>query len=1251
MVLLIKEWIDIHTFVSVFIPHYLEGMFYMLKKMKKILVISLALALLLPAGIFNSKLQADGKVVYQETFESGTGKTTASGGAKLEQVKNKKFDGNDDGAALYVSGRANDWDAVDFKFDSIGLENGKTYLVEATIFVDTAVKVPAGAQAALLTVNSYGNWASADYSAGKAIALSKEFTVDTSKDEALRIQSNAEGKSVPFYIGGVTFTEIGGAEPAPAAGTLKEVYKESFATDAGKATASGGAKLEQVKNKKFDGNEDGAALYVSNRANDWDAVDFNYAAIGLQNGKKYVVEATIFVDAAQKLPAGAQAALLTINSYGNWASADYVAGKAVKLEKEFTVDTSKDEALRIQSNADGKEVPFYIGEVIFSEVVSAEAEDDDRPAAKPFTTITFEDNTTGGFEGRSGTETLTVTDEANHTENGSKSLKVEGRTVTWHGPSLRVEQFVDKGYEYNVSAWVKLIEPSSSQLQLSTQVGNGGSANYVSLSAKTISTADGWVLFEGSYRYNSVGDEYLTIYVESASHATASFYIDDITFTRTSAGTIDIQKDIKPVKDVYKDDFLIGNAISAEDLEGIRLDLLKMHHNVQTTGNAMKPDALQPTKGNFTFEGADKIVDKVLAEGMQMHGHVLVWHQQSPDWMNTKIDASGNKVALSREEALTNLRTHIRTVMEHFGDRVISWDVVNEGMIDNPPNPSDWEASLRKSQWYEAIGPDYIEQAFLAAREVLDENPEWDIVLYYNDYNDDNQAKATAIYNMVKDINERYAKKNPGKLLIDGVGMQGHYNINTNPENVRLSLERFITLGTEISITELDIQAGTNFELTDKLATQQAYLYAELFKLFKEHKEHIARVTFWGLDDNTSWRASSNPLIFDKNLQAKQAYYAVIDPVSFIAENQPETLDANKGQAAFGTPAIDGKVDAIWSKTAELPVNRYQLAWQGATGIAKALWDNENLYVLVQVSDDQLNKANENSWEQDSVEVFLDQNNARTTFYQADDGQFRVNFENATSFNPGAVEGFESAVVVNGTSYTVEIKVPFTAIKPAANTTVGFDVQINDAKDGTRQSVATWNDPTGTSYMDTSVFGLLTLVNEVSASSSSQPTWADYAIKGMQERGASLAIKANDTITRAQFIDLLVKGFKLTADTATQVPFSDVKQDSPYAASLLVAKQLGIVSGDTFNPEQAVTREQMSSFIVRALKANGEALTKSNDLKQFTDASSISASAAADVKMLVGEGLLVGKENNKLAPKDKLTLAEAAVVLYRAIFK
>ncbi|MFC4601691.1 endo-1,4-beta-xylanase [Cohnella hongkongensis] len=915
-----------------------------------------------------------------------------------------------------------------------------------------------------------------------------------------------------------------GAGPAADAAEAEEatIYRETFASGTGLAAPSGGASLTQVTDKAFEGNEDGAALYVSSRANNWDAADFGFGAIGLVNGQTYTVTVRGYVDEDESVPAGAQAYLQTVDSYGWLAGADLVAGEPFTLTGELTVDTDKDRALRVQSNDTGAAVPFYIGEIwIAGETAPGE---EPRPPALNFAPITFEDQTAGGFTGRAGTETLTVTDEANHTEGGSYALKVENRSAAWHGPSLRVEKYVDKGYEYNVTAWVKLIEPASSQIQLSTQVGEGSSANYVQLSAKTISADDGWVQFQGSYRYNNVSSEYLTIYVESSSNANASLYIDDIRFERTGSGPVVIQEDLVPIKDAYRNDFLIGNAISAEDLEGVRLKLLSLHHGVATA--AMKPDALQPEKGSFTFAAADAMVDRVLAEGMQMHGHVLVWHQQSPPWMNT---ADGSP--LGRDEALDNMRTHIRTVLEHFGDRVISWDVVNEAINDNPPDPSDWQASLRQTPWHRAIGPDYVEQAFLAAREVLDEHPEWDVKLYYNDYNEDNQNKAQAIYHMVKDINDRYALAHPGKRLIDGIGMQGHYNVNTNPENVKLSLEKFISLGVEISITELDIQAGSNYELPERLANAQGYLYARLFDLFRTYAAQIERVTFWGLDDNTSWRASSNPLLFDKNLQAKPAYYGVIDPDKFMAEHEPETTEANRSNAMFGTPSIDGTAEGIWSRTPAMPVERYQTAWHGAAGTAKALWDDRNLYVLIQVSDEELDKSSPNAWEQDSVEVFLDEDNGKTTFYQSDDGQFRVNFDNEASFNPPALaDGFESAVRVSGTNYTVEMKIPFRAIAPANGRTIGFDAQINDARGGARQSVAAWNDTTGTGYMDPSVFGVLTLLGKGGGggssgsggnggSSADDPSAAveDGAIKpGVKtEDGRAIGEISNDDWTKA----------------------------------------------------------------------------------------------------------------------------------------
>lgn len=1037
------------------------------KKFRKAVSLLLVLCLVFTLIPVNSVVKAATvTAVYQETFSDGIGVAKQSGGANLTQVSDKVFDGNDDGKALYVSNRGQNFDAADFTFSDIGLENGETYIITVKGYVDTDVAVPAGAQAYLQAVDSYAWIAGANFTTGAAFTLTGTYKVDTSKDSKIRVQSNDTGAAVSFYIGDIRIE--------------RQILHETFASGVGKATQSGEASLTQVTDKVFDGNADGKALYISNRGKNYDAADFNFSDVGMENGTTYSITVKGYVDNDAIVPEGAQAYLQAVDSYAWIAGASFTTGAAFTLKGTYTVDTSKDSKIRVQSNDAGATVPFYIGDIIITTGVPSSGSHEPEPEpvrdpAVPFTTVDFEDNTAGGFVGRGGVETLTVTNETNHTTDGALALKITGRTAAWNGPTIRVEKNVDRGSEYRITAWVKLIEPASSQLQLATQVGST-SPNYVALEAKTINTSDGWVKYEGVYRYSSVPDEFLTIYVESNTSTSAAFYIDDVSFAKTESAPIVIQDDIPSIKDVYKDDFLIGNAISSEDLSGVRLELLKKHNNVITAGNAMKPDALQPTKGNFTFASADTMVNKMIADGMKVHGHVLVWHQQSPAWMNTTTGG----VALSREEALENLRTHIKNVMEHFENKVISWDVVNEAMDDNPPNPADWQASLRKSDWYKAIGPDYVEQAFLAAREVLDDHPEWDIKLYYNDYNEDNQNKSQAIFNMVKEINTRYADANPGKLLIDGVGMQAHYSVSTNPENVRLSLERFISLGVEVSITELDIQSGSNYTLTDKNAGEQAYLYAQLFKIFKAHAGNIARVTIWGMDDATSWRASANPLLFDKNLQAKPAYYGVIDPDTYMEEHEPTTpAQAEQSTAYYGTPTIDGNIDSIWSSSPGMSVNKYQIAWRGATGTAKVLWDDNNLYVLVQVNDAQLDKTSADAWQQDSVEVFFDENNGKTSFYQEDDGQFRVRFDNEATFNPSSkAVGFESATRVSGTNYTVEMKIPFKSVVPQNNVKIGFDTQINDANNGTRQSAATWNDTTGVGYQDTSVYGEITLTGK-----------------------------------------------------------------------------------------------------------------------------------------------------------------------------
>jgi endo-1,4-beta-xylanase len=1061
----------------------------MRKSFKQVVSGLLAAALLLPGGLIAPAVSAadpvasNSQIVYQETFQNGQGKVTQSGGAQLSTVTGKSFEGNDDGATLKVSNRSNNWDGVDLAFDDLGLSVGKEYSVTASVYVDTDANPPAAGKAILEIVSNKGvagsegyiGISSADFKAGQGITLSAALSVTSVDKAALRIKSDDAGNGVQFYIGDITITQT--ATPVEPTVVLNQSFEDGNTGGWSKLGWGSNGDTAVVDDEASVGTK---SLKFFNRA-DEKAVPALVLTGKMKSDRKYDISLKVRLGSGEgqfHLASKIDSEILPDDQKYPW-----IIGNKLVIASDWTLfetqgyempSKTSEVIIYVEPSDNTLTSDIYIDEVIITDVTS----DQTAPENVDKTGISADfENGLDGFKARNGRETVVLSEDDNHTSGGKQSLLVT-TTTQYDAALVDATGKMAKNHEYELSAWVKMAPGQApTTLRISVQYADSGFAN---VSSNATVTDQEWVHLTGKYTLTTT-PSVLNAYIETANNdgGNRTFYLDDFALKYLGPVTAapPIQENLPNLKDIYKNDFLIGNIVNPATFDETRLKLLTKHHNVVTFENDMKPDYAYDANRQFDFTAEDALVQRVKDAGLDLHGHVLVWHAQSPTWLHT---AESGK-PLSREEALTNLKTHVKTVVEHFGDQVISWDVVNEAMNDNPANPEDWKNALRNSGWLQAIGPEFIEEAFLAAKEVIDENG-WDIKLYYNDYNDDNQNKSTAIYSMVKEINEKYAADHHGEKLIDGIGMQAHYNLGTRLDNVKMSLERFISLGVEVSVTELDIMAGTNSTITEKEAKQQAYLYAQLMDLYKKNSAHIPRVTFWGLNDSTSWRAEQNPTLFDKNFQAKKAFYAVVDPQKYMLENPPEALEYKKSSAHYGTPTIDGSVDSVWSKAPEMKLDTKQMAWSGATGTAKALWDDDNLYVLVQVRDDQLNKSNPNAWEQDSVEVFVDENNGKTANFQDDDGQYRVNFENAASFNPAEIAaGFESKVTVSGTNYTVEMKIPFKKVKPANNAKIGFDAQINDAKDGNRISVNAWNDPSGQGYQDTSVFGELTLTGKPSS--------------------------------------------------------------------------------------------------------------------------------------------------------------------------
>ncbi|MEV4218286.1 endo-1,4-beta-xylanase [Nonomuraea sp. NPDC049725] len=298
--------------------------------------------------------------------------------------------------------------------------------------------------------------------------------------------------------------------------------------------------------------------------------------------------------------------------------------------------------------------------------------------------------------------------------------------------------------------------------------------------------------------------------------------------------------------------------------------------NQITAENAMKWDATEPSQGQFNFSGADAIMNFAQQNDQQVHGHTLVWHSQTPTWVQ-------NLSATAMREAMRN---HIDTVAGRYADNpaLVSWDVVNEVFEEN--------GSLRTSFWYNTLGQSYIADAFRYARAA---DP--DARLCINDYNVEGiNAKSTAMYNLVRSLRQQ-------NVPVDCVGFQSHLAIQYGfPSDLQQNLQRFADLGVQVRITELDVRMQMPRDAS-KDATQATY-YRNVVNACLAVTA-CAGVTIWGITDRHSWVPDTFPgegaaLIYNENYQTKPAYTAVHDALAGGTGNDttPPTTP--------GTPAASG---------------------------------------------------------------------------------------------------------------------------------------------------------------------------------------------------------------------------------------------------------------------------------------------------------------------------------------------------------
>ncbi|MEW6237574.1 MAG: sugar-binding protein [Candidatus Omnitrophota bacterium] len=214
------------------------------------------------------------------------------------------------------------------------------------------------------------------------------------------------------------------------------------------------------------------------------------------------------------------------------------------------------------------------------------------------------------------------------------------------------------------------------------------------------------------------------------------------------------------------------------------------------------------------------------------------------------------------------------------------------------------------------------------------------------------------------------------------------------------------------------------------------------------------------------------------------------------AYGQEQTVAAGWASAA---PTMDGKLDAgEWKEAARINFDGSDAIRPGMVGpdsgtiggpykngfqspkdssvIMYLMNDADFLYIAIDATDDVLDFAQPNLWQNDAAEIRIDGNMSRLTAKEGDINGFSANIRGdggaSENFPAGAESG--AAVKADGSGWVIEYKTPIAGYKPV----IGYDIAIDDSDDPANTSRDTqyrWNGAVDGGWNDETQWGALIL--------------------------------------------------------------------------------------------------------------------------------------------------------------------------------
>ncbi len=577
-------------------------------------------------------------------------------------------------------------------------------------------------------------------------------------------------------------------------------------------------------------------------------------------------------------------------SYNNLATSGTLSSTAwtkVQATFSFTNIPGPPTGLLLYIQSSSATDSFYLDDVTITETTPPPP----NPSQQDNTGIdsTFEDGGLDGWSSRSGSSTLTNSTAAAHS--GTHSLLTTGRVGNWDGPQIKVSNKMYDGSAYSVSVWIKLlpIDESNHTINISLQTTAGSTTNYPGVTGYpgvTVQADGNWhqisvPVYDMSSPYDP-GMAFLYIQTVPASgNDLVSFYIDD--FQLSYIPPPSVQTNIPSIYQALSYYFPIGAEIDMTDLSGPNAQLLTQHYSSIVSGNDMKWLSVESAKGVYSYGNADNEVGFATCHDMLVRGHNLVWATgaQTPSY----AFGDGTNSPANQAVVTANIQEHIQSEVEHFGNKVYVWDVVNEPLDPSQPD------CLYHGPFYQVLGKSYIDIALQAARQYAPAGTR----LFINDFSTYDPNRLACLISVVQDLRNR-------GIPIDGVGHETHNLLDYPSTAAMVNTINTVAESTpnlDQQITEMDESVYTGAQESNCAASnyginggvvppsviaEQGWLYATYFNSFRQLKGKLSAITFWGLADNNTWLSTfpcahlDEPLPFNANLQAKPAYWGIVDP-------------------------------------------------------------------------------------------------------------------------------------------------------------------------------------------------------------------------------------------------------------------------------------------------------------------------------------------------------------------------------------